>query len=239
MSGERLAIVVPVGTMREAITAVGGVARGFVRAAMQVSTQEHAAYMQQRRFVPYQAGRARGTGDKLQWRTGTLARSFRSEITADAASSYVTGPLYAAIQETGGEIRPKSKKYLTVPLSGALTAQGITRGAAKLVKRDGAWHTDQRVPGAEDTATFIVRSPSGTPMIFTRAQGGGLLPLYVLVRSVKIRGRLGFMAAWQKLTDRRERGWVAALDAVGEAFERAGESSSGSSSGGRTEGFIA
>lgn len=158
-------------------------------------------------------------GEKVASRTTALKRSFGVQQNADGSVSIgSSGVLYAGIQETGGTIKPKKGKFLTIPLKAAQQPNGATRGQAKLVKKGGAWHTDGRVPGATDTATFIRRSGKGTPIIYVQGRKGEPLPLYALVKSSKIPARLGFMRTWQQQEPTREKQYVVALDRVGRAF---------------------
>lgn len=75
---------------------------------------------------------------RLATRTGSLKRSVRgtSVVTGDGVEIRVRAGgegadlRYAAIQEYGGIIRPKTGKYLTIPVGPALTASGDSRYAS-------------------------------------------------------------------------------------------------------------
>ena len=114
----------------------------------------------------------------LKRRTGNLARSIqwrtvesKNGISLFVGSGVLTGGRvpYANILETGGVIRPKRAKWLTIPLRGALTKAGATKN-----------------PSARDFPnTFIKKSKSGNLIIFQKAKGG-IIPLFVLKKSVTI-----------------------------------------------------
>ena len=146
------------------------------------------------------------TGRKLQNRSGALMQrlavrpsaTYPTDIRAD---SYVAGPLaYAKIQEFGGVIKPKKGKYLTIPLPGARTSNGVTRNSARLVKRGREWHTAQTVPGAAGTKTHIRGKAIGVDGV-----GGDFLPLYALKKSVKIPARLRFMDTFKDQKAKRRK----------------------------------
>lgn len=110
-------------------------------------------------------------------RTGALARSYghrvererslvRLEVGTISPGADKKILSYAAAQEFGATIRPKKGKYLTVPLAAAKTAAGVARGGAR-----------------DYPNTFIAKS-----IIFQRQPGGAILPLFKLVRQVKIKG---------------------------------------------------
>jgi hypothetical protein len=213
--GGPVRIEVPARDLTEALEVVGSAAHRGVGRAMGVMAREHNAKLKVDAF----------RGDRLRRRTGLLRNSMQVAVSNDGAkhpeaSSYIAGPSYARIQEHGGEIRPTKGTYLTIPLDAAKTARGVTRAQAKMVKRAGGWETAQRVPGAADRGTWIRRkSPTSNPIIYVMGRDGKPLPLYVLVRSVKIPGKLGFYKTWDDLAPRREKMWKRTLDLLGQHFQ--------------------
>lgn len=154
-----------------------------------------------RRFVPYGSGSASGFGGSIQRRSGATLRTSGFEVSSDRSSvrMFVGGPAApgTAVQEYGGTIYPKRKKYLTVPLRAALTPSGVLRGGARLVDRGGEWFT------ADGRPTVIFAGRGGTRII-AEVRGAGrsrrLTPLYALRKSVTLRPRLGFLRTFREDT---------------------------------------
>jgi len=84
-----------------------------------------------------------------------------------------SGEKHLALLETGGTI--SSGRYLRVPTALAQTPAGVDRYAGQSI-RD--------IPGA-----FLLRTKTGRLWAARRRRGGAVELLYLLVRSVKIRGR--------------------------------------------------
>lgn len=104
--------------------------------------------------------------------------------TSDIEVSF-TLPGIAAVHERGAIIRPKKSKYLTIPLPAALDARGVP-----LRPNARAWKD-----------AFIIRPKKGNLLIVRRSIGGGIVPLYVLKKSVRIPKRLAFEEAFEAGTD--------------------------------------
>lgn len=108
------------------------------------------------------------SGPALKERTGRLKGSLTHEETADTVEISAGGKdevAYAAIHHYGGTIRPKKKKFLTIPFPG---------GPA-----------DQRVPlrAADFNDTFVAKG------IIFQKRGEHIEPLFILRKSVKIEAR--------------------------------------------------
>lgn len=141
-------------------------------------------------------------------RTGALRRSFGTAVTGEGSieswvgTVYTTSP-YARIQEFGGTVTPKKSQFLTIPLAGARTGAGATRGGARSFPN-----------------TFFAKSRAGNLLMFQK-QGKKIVPLFVLKKSVSIPPRLGMMSAWAQDVDARRallmRATKTALDGLGSA----------------------
>lgn len=117
-------------------------------------------------------------GNPLHSITGRLRNSIESRVDLLPGNSIVAvigsgvrrgkNVAYSAIHETGGTIKPKRAKYLTIPLKAAKTASGVARGKAR-----------------DFANTFIKKVSSGDLLIFQN-KGNGIIPLFVLKKSVKI-----------------------------------------------------
>lgn len=128
------------------------------------------------------AGQTPGT---LSRRSGGLLKTLspsRITIKGDASSDIevsfkLSGK--AAVHEKGATITPTRSKYLTIPLASALDSRGVPLR-----------------PSARDWQnTFVFKSKKGNLLIGMK-QGGNLVPLYVLKRSVTIPPRLSFKEAF-------------------------------------------
>ena len=115
------------------------------------------------------------SGQELNVRTGNLRRSLQEsrarkvqEIAGGVRGTVGTNVEYAEVHERGGTIRPKSKKWLTIPIGEALTASGVPRGSAR-----------------DFDNTFFAHSRRGNLILFTK-KGDGIIPLFVLKKTVKI-----------------------------------------------------
>lgn len=111
--------------------------------------------------------------------SGQLARSIQSKIvitpksvTAIIGSGVRTGRRipYANIQETGGTIRAKNSKYLTIPLDAAKTSGGRAKKTSARAYSD----------------TFV-RKTNGNLIIFQK-RGKRAVPLFLLKEKVSIPG---------------------------------------------------
>lgn len=147
--------------------------------------------------------RLSGAGDKsLARRTGTLARSFAKTVAGSELNELnlmiFTDVKYAPIHQFGGTIRPKKGKYLAIPLGAAKTRAGVAR-----------WTSPRDVPdlkygGRSAAGNILLRTVDGTPM-------------FVLVRQVTIKPRLGMFETW----DKEFPGYVEVLNTkVGEVLRR-------------------
>ncbi|MBW1953954.1 MAG: hypothetical protein JRI66_12900 [Deltaproteobacteria bacterium] len=126
-----------------------------------------------------------GTGtDRLARRTGTLARSTRA-LKARLQGSKVTGGIafgtkYAKVHigpsSTKFTIRPKTRKFLAIPLPAAKTAAGVPRGRPL----DGIW-------GPTFIAKGVIFGYSGGTK---GTQSAKPIPLFALKRSVVIPRRV-------------------------------------------------
>lgn len=174
----------------------------------------HTRRMQRGRFVPFVHG---ARPDKLQNRTGSLRRSFQWRVDGTQLGSLqlslFTDSPYAPIQETGGTIRPKRKRFLRIPLRPALTAGGAPSGRAALRPTPNGFVTDLG-------PTFIFKGRSGGLFIGIKGQniaGGRPKAFYVLKKQVTIEDRLGFV---ETFTDRTRRFIDARLGQVSARIER-------------------
>lgn len=132
--------------------------------------------LSQRHGVPYPGGT---TSNTLSKRSGRLAQAIKQSARVRGRSledveGRLSAPGYARIHETGGVIRAKRSKYLTIPLPAALKPNGTP------IKRSARQWSD----------TFVARSKKGNLIIFQK-RGSDIVPLYVLKREVYIRPRLG------------------------------------------------
>jgi len=116
----------------------------------------------------------------LSKRSGALVDSIIKSVTVSGETfdtiqgTIGAGVPYAAIQEFGGTINAKNRKYLCIPLPAALNGQGLP---LKSSPRD--WPN-----------TFVKQSKAGNLLIFQK-RGTSIVPLYVLKTSVQIPPRLG------------------------------------------------
>lgn len=106
------------------------------------------------------------SGTIFKTQTGKLRRSIRFKLKM-FGNQYVLeigsyGVVYSRILEKGGVIRPKRKQWLTIPLPGV-------KGAAR------------NYPDA-----FVIKSKKGNLLIVQKKGRSGLVPLFVLKKSVKI-----------------------------------------------------
>ncbi len=135
----------------------------------------------------------------LNRRTGDLIRSFVAKVSApslnlDALEAWsASRSPYAGIQETGGTVRPKNRKYLAVPLPGALTKAGAIRGTLVGSPLEGESRPSlYNVPGL-----FLIHSQAGN-LLLAKKKGKGILPLFVLKKSVNIPPRMGFFETFRR-----------------------------------------
>jgi hypothetical protein len=120
---------------------------------------------------------AKRTGQSMQ----SVLRSVKiSGATWDKLSGSVGGSEQLAIHEFGGIMRARKGKYLTIPLPAAKARTGNAPPFAR------QWRN-----------TFVAMSKNGNLLIFQR-RASGIVPLYVLKPSVRIRPRLGMRAELEK-----------------------------------------
>lgn len=164
---------------------------------------------------------------QLRVRSAALWRSFRSSRSGsnlnNARWSVYTTSKYAAIHETGGEIKPTVRQWLTVPISSTYeTKTGRTRSGALFVesKTFFAW-------SGGDLYMFRrtgKKRPKGWRKIKAKnpdARDPSVQAIFKLVKSVKIKPRLGFLMAWK---DQRELFLGRVMKAVDEALDGLGGS---------------
>ncbi|MEK9736617.1 MAG: hypothetical protein VW239_04775 [Candidatus Nanopelagicales bacterium] len=140
---------------------------------------------------------ARFRGGDIRVRSGALRRSLGFTVEGEGMATSLrvfAGTHYANIQEHGGTIRPKNKRFLTVPLPDALTPAGVLKGGARLVQRGRRYETADGLP------TFIFRSKRGNLLVGARAKNGAMRLLYTLKPSVTLRPRLGFKETFERVT---------------------------------------
>ena len=138
------------------------------------------------RFVNFRPGGTRG--DRLHRRTGDLSRSFdvRTFGTSLDTLHWVTGSFgvkYANVHEHGATIHAKPGRALAVPIGEALTPAGVPRGRP-----------------ADFPDLFMLRRGNKSPLLMQK-RGDEIVPLFVLLKQVRIKPRLGFGKAFGKQMD--------------------------------------
>ena len=141
------------------------------------SLQRVVKEMRRQHGTPWRAG---GSGKNLFRRSGAGLRSIARSVHVRQAKSLdtVLGQIGAgfpiSVHEDGATVTAKRARFLTIPLPAALDNRGIP-----LKRRARDWDN-----------TFVARSKRGNLIIFQKQSDGGIVPLYVLKRSVTIPPRL-------------------------------------------------
>jgi len=133
------------------------------------------------------------TAERLAVRTGRLRAAFGAQVTGqgwqiqgrlgyivpqqvgrDGADPLIYARVHEGWPTNRGSttIRPRSARYLTVPLEAAKTAAGVARGRAR-----------------DFDETFVRRSRAGHLIIFQRQGDGQISPLFLLLPEVTIPAR--------------------------------------------------
>lgn len=129
-------------------------------------------------------------GSSLRRRSGDFSRAFDQAATGSdlanlrfSAGTLRRGLRYAWIQEYGGEIVPKKAKYLTIPMKAAQYPSGVTKISAR--------------EALSQPNVGFARSKRGNLWIVRRGKNK-TEPLFLLVKRVRILGRLGFFDTWKR-----------------------------------------
>lgn len=179
--------------------------RATVRAGKEIIKTLNAvgAKIRSKHSQPWNGGVVNFT-NRLQRRSGGGLRSILESIRMlDNTSTVVAGEITTgnmAIHETGGVIRAKRARYLTIPLPSAMDSRGVP-----LHRRAREWND-----------TFVARSRNGTLLIFQKRLGR-VVPLYILKPSVFIPARLGMEKTFNDQISTFER---RAFEAIAKELER-------------------
>jgi hypothetical protein len=157
----------------------------------------------------------------LNKRTSALVRSFVAKITPRGGR--ITGmkgmvessSKYGPIQEFGGVIKAKGGA-LAVPISPEYGGEALTPAGVLKSKYVGPL---RRVPN------LVMIPREGRPPILFEKRGkkGGLVPLFVLKKSVRIKRRLGFFATFKRWYRKPASEWRVYLNnAIAKAWRLAG-----------------
>lgn len=149
-------------------------------------------------------GRITG-GGPLRNRTGMLGSSIVYRLDGSTLGTLrlrmlSEGVVYARIHELGGVIKPKTGRFLTIPLDAAKTAAGDVKGM---------FASARRFIEANPGATYFVRTPDGELLLMWKKGKRTTLPIFKLVRQVELPGpnaptkkapsRLGFFDTWKAM----------------------------------------
>jgi len=129
-------------------------------------------------------------GEVLHRRTGTLAReTYVKDVTASGSTATVAvnTTIYGPVHEFGAVIKPRRRKWLTVPLADALTPAGALRYSA---------------PEWKDYLgkTFLVKKDGKLFIVGRRNKK--LLWLFVLKKEVRIPARRWFSKAVDRASEK-------------------------------------
>ena len=128
------------------------------------------------------------SGRTLKNRSGQYARSITSTIEQQGPvvrGSIGTTFVGANLQEYGGTVSPKSKKWLTIPVGAALTGAGVKRFDAPTALRSGAFFPTK----AGGRFVPMIARRSGPGIKAARQAGFSLVSLFTLKQSVTIPAR--------------------------------------------------
>ncbi len=136
----------------------------------------------------------------LKRTTGTLARSFKRVVFGgnirDLNMIVFTDSKYARIHEHGGKIKPKKGHALAIPLNAAKTSAGVSR-----------YKSPRDIPDL-----WLYKRGGRPPLLMLEGT-----PMFVLLKSVKIKPRLQMFKTWE----RQEPKTVRILNtAVGQVLQR-------------------
>lgn len=175
------------------------------RSGLEDLTERFATELKQDRFTGYYHGNTRGK--KLRIRKGHLRQSAGGSVKGQdfsrlKATLRVGGKFahYAKTQEYGATIKPRSSRYLRVPIypeggrsqqadRPALTPTGRLRSKAIPRREGNRWMTGYG-------PTFILKSRGGSLLVVARGpkqvktKNQGLKLLFALKKSVKVKPRL-------------------------------------------------
>ena len=126
------------------------------------------------------------SGKIIDRRTGQMARGLswaNAEVSGkgDAVLTLKSTSPQALLLEhgtaglPGGVLRPKTAKFLTIPLPAAMTAGGVLKKSAR------EWDN-----------TFIRKSKKGNLIIFQTVGKGKIMPLFLLRKSIKMEPKRWF-----------------------------------------------
>lgn len=153
-------------------------AAGQIKAANLRSTEFSA------RIVEHDLKQRRFSGRPIKVRSGITRNSIRTQLNRSEPSAVVGSPLrHVPVLEDGKTIRPRRRKYLTIPLAAAKTGLGRSRG-------------DARTVGARYQSTFFRRSKRGNLILYGK-RGHNITPLFVLKKSVRIPAKRPFALSMQ------------------------------------------
>ena len=132
----------------------------------------------------------------VQTRTGLLRKGIGHAVAAEDKAQFVTsfvaGVKYANLQEHGGTVVPKNRKWLTIPVGPALTASGVARGPAR------SFPGLKFILGKKPGTAFLVMPPAKTKSgKLRKGQDARGTIYFVLKKKVVVPGRLGFVATWR------------------------------------------
>lgn len=204
-------------------------ARAIERVPREVTESVAAAFERSGlEFVGEMKKRFGARKDRLRVRSGKLREGIGYRVTGRGRlddlklTVFVSGVVYARIQELGGEIKPKKGKYLTVPSDSNSRNDGSLRYA-----------TSRQAQQAG--AKFIVIKKTGKTVRLVAFTEKGKIKevLFWLVEKVELPGpnaptkkeksRLGFVDTWDRLNEKRiERIQKAFAEGVRRSFRRRG-----------------
>ena len=122
------------------------------------------------------AGEAKG---RMNLRSGNMIQKLLGGVKFErgrgGAAATFSGPSWLSVHEYGAVITPKRAKYLTIPLPAAMDSRGVP-----FKKSLSEWENTKMVP-----------TKRGNGYLVYQERGNRIIPLYVLVTSVKIPPRLG------------------------------------------------
>jgi hypothetical protein len=151
--------------------------RGTVQAAVNRGITQSAAFLVQ--YIKVNMSRRGVTstpGDPPAIQTGTLSRAISKTPTQNGtAFVHTSGVKYAPILEYGGTIKPKTRRYLTIPIG----------QEGKKIRREaiGSLYVSDRqlIPWMSKRGNLLLMEKS--------SKSGKMLPRFVLKRSVYIKAR--------------------------------------------------